>query len=133
MDPSVIVEASNATAERRTGWTPWEFTWGLIRWGDCMMVEGATWTLHPNGTATFDATVTSVTDCHTWTIWHVDLLDPNGSVLGSLTTEHPVEGDWRKFVWNMPSGGQRYRVRACATFDADRWNEIARLKIYSSC
>jgi hypothetical protein len=133
MDPSIIVETSNATAERLIGWTPLEFTWGLIRRGDCTMFEGAKWTLSPNGTATFDATVTSGDDDDAWVIWHVDLLDANGAILGSLTTEHPVGGDWRKFVQNLPSSAERYRFRAWATFDTALWNDIATLKMHSSC
>jgi hypothetical protein len=133
MDPAIIMEASNATSERLTGWIPWEFTWGLIRKGDCTMFEGAKWTLFPNGTATFDATVTSGDDNDAWVIWHVDLLDGNGAILGSLSSEHPIEGDWRKFVRNMPSSAERYRFRAWGTFDTGLWDDIARLKMYSSC
>jgi len=133
MDSSAIVEASNEIAKRLNGWTPWEFTWGLIRKGDCAMLEGAKWTLLPNGTATFDATVTSGGDDDAWVIWHVDLLDHNGAILGSLATEHPIRGDWRKFVKSMPSSAERYRFRAWATFDTGLWNDIARLKMYSSC
>lgn len=133
MDRSVIIEVSNASAERLTNWNPWEFTWGLIRKGDCTMSEGAKWTLFPNGTATFDGTVTSDVDNDAWVIWHVDLLNRDGSILGSLTSEHPIEGDWRKFVKNMPSSAQPYRFRALATFDAGLWNDIVSLKMYSSC
>jgi hypothetical protein len=133
MDPSIIVETSNATAEQLTGWTPWEFTWGLIRKGDCTMFEGAKWILFPDGTATFDATVTSGDDDDAWVIWHVDLLDANGAIVGSLATEHPVGGDWRKFVQNMPSSAERYRFRAWATFDTALWNDIVTLKMHSSC
>jgi hypothetical protein len=133
MDPGIIIEASNATAERLTGWEPWEFTWGVIKKGGCTMFEGAKWTLFPNGTATFDATVTSGEDDDTWVIWHVDLLDGKGAILGSLASEHPVEGDWRKFVKNMPSDAERYRFRALATFDTELWGGIVQLKMYSSC
>jgi len=133
MDPVIIMEAANATAERLTGWTPWEFTWDLIRKGDCTMFEGAKWTLLPNGTATFDATVTSGEDDDAWVIWHVDLLNRDGAVLGSLATEHPIGGDGRKFVLNMPNSADRYRFRAWATFDPALWNDIASLKMHSSC
>lgn len=133
MEPEVIIEAQNTTSEHLTGWTPWEFTWGLIRKGDCTMFEGAKWTLFPNGTATFDATVTSGDDDDAWVIWHVDLVDRNGAILGSLATEHPVGGDGRKFVQNMPSSAERYRFRAWASFDVGLWNDIENLKMYSSC
>ncbi|MET0235059.1 MAG: DUF6294 family protein [Kibdelosporangium sp.] len=132
MDPAIIMEASNDTSAKLS-WTPWEFTWGLIRKGDCTMFEGAKWTLFPNGTASFDATVTSGDDNDAWVIWHVDLVDGNGAILGSLASEHPIEGDWRKFVRNMPSSAERYRFRAWGTFDVTLWDDIARLKMYSSC
>jgi hypothetical protein len=133
MEPEIIIEASNATQERLTDQVPWEFTWGLIRKGDCTMFEGAKWTLFPGGTATFDATVTSGDDDDAWVIWHVDLVDRNGAIMGSLATEHPVGGDGRKFVQNMPSSAERYRFRAWATFDTALWNDIEHLKMYSSC
>jgi Family of unknown function (DUF6294) len=133
MDPSIIMESPNASAERLTGWNPWEFTWGLIRKGDCTMLAGARWTLFPDGTATFDSIVTSGVDDAAWVVWHVDLLDGNGAILGSLATEHPIEGDWRKFVKSMPTGAEQYRFRALASFDTGLWNDIASLKMYSSC
>lgn len=133
MEPEIIIEASNATQERLTDQIPWEFTWGLIRKGDCTMFEGAKWTLFPGGTATFDATVTSGDDDDAWVIWHVDLVNGNGAIMGSLATEHPIGGDGRKFVQNMPSSAERYRFRAWATFDTSLWNDIEHLKMYSSC
>ena len=133
MDPGIVVETANTTAEQLTGWTRWEFTWGRITRGDRTMFEGAKWTLFPDGTATFDATVSSGADNATWVIWHVDLLDRHDAVLGSLTSEHPIEGDWRKFVRTMPSCAERYRFRALAAFDTALWNDISRLKMYSSC
>ncbi|GHH42570.1 DUF6294 family protein [Lentzea cavernae] len=133
MDPVIITEAANATAERLTGWTPREFTWGPLHRRGRRMLGGATWILFPNGTATFDATVVSRDDNSTWVIWHVDLLDRDGTTLGSLAGEHPVEGDWRKFVKTMPSNGEHYRFRALATFDKALWDDIAALKMYSSC
>jgi hypothetical protein len=133
MDPSVILVTANAAKERLTGWTPWAFTWGLVRKGDCTMVEGARWTLSPDGTATFDATVTSGVDDAAWVIWHVDLFDAAGAILGSLATEHPVGGDWRKFVQPMPSRAEHYRFRAWASFDVALWDDIAGLRMHSSC
>jgi len=133
MDPSVIVQAANASVERLTGWTPWEFTWGTIRKGGSTMLAGARWTLFPDGTAAFDATVTSRDDHDVWVVRQVDLHGTAGAILGSLTTEHPVDGDWRKFVRTMPSSAEDYRFRAWATFDVGLWGQIAYLKMYSSC
>jgi hypothetical protein len=132
MDPSTIVEAVNAAARCRTGRAPREFTWGPIRRGGCTMLAGARWTLLPDGTATFDAVVTSGDDHDTWAIRHVDLLDARWVTLGSLTTGHPVGGDWRMFVRTLPSRAERYRFRASASFDAGLWDAVAHLKMYSS-
>jgi hypothetical protein len=132
MDPTVILATASAAAEPLTGWTPWAYTWGRITQGTCTMAEGARWTLSPDGTATFDATV-SGEDGAVFVIWHVDLCDAAGAILGSLTTEHPVEGDWRKFVRAMPSSAERYRFRAWASFDVALWDDIACLKMHSSC
>jgi hypothetical protein len=133
MDPSVITAASNAAARCLVGWHPREFTWASVNNGDRTMVEGAGWTLLPNGTATFEGAVTSRIDDDAWVIWHVDLVDAHGRVLGSLATEHPVAGDWRKFVRAIPETGERYEFRAWATFDAGLWPDIAGLTMYSSC
>jgi hypothetical protein len=132
MDPSVIVATANVAAERLAGRTPWAFTWGPLERGNCTMVAGARWTLFPDGTATFDGTVAGGPG-HTWVIWHVDLLGAHGTVLGSLATEHPVEGDWRKFVRTTPGGGGPLRFRARASFDAGLWDDLAALRMHWSC
>ena len=132
MDPSVIVQAASVSAEAITGWTPWRFTWGTIRKGASTMLAGARWTLFPDGTAAFDATVTSREDDDVWVLRHVDLHAATGAVLGSLTAGHAVDGDWRKFVRTMPSSAEHYRFRAWATFDVALWGHIAHLKMYSS-
>lgn len=131
MAPSAIVVASSSTARRLTGTR--EFSWGAIRKGGGTMLDGAKWTLRSDGGADFDGAVTSETGGGAWVIWHVDLLDTAGEVLGSLSTEHPVDGDWRKFVRSMPGSAQQYRFRATATFDARLWNDIARLRMHCSC
>ncbi|SFW82326.1 DUF6294 family protein [Amycolatopsis australiensis] len=133
MDPSVIVQAVSAPARRRAGRPPWVFTWDVIRKGDATMLAGATWTLHPDGTAAFDGTVISRRDGDAWVMRHVDLLGAGGAILGSLTTEQPVAGDWRTFVRDMPAGARRYRFRARAHFDAGLCGRVAHLKMYSSC
>jgi uncharacterized protein DUF6294 len=133
MDPSVIMEVPNTTARRLVGSDPWAFTWGLIRRGDCTMLEGATWTLYPDGTATFRGTVVSDDDDDAWTIWHVDLVDADGAILGSLINQNPVPGgDHRKFVQSMQCGTEQYAFRAWATFETSLWNDIAGLKMHSS-
>ncbi|GLY39887.1 hypothetical protein Amsp01_059100 [Amycolatopsis sp. NBRC 101858] len=131
MDPSVIVATANAAAERLAGRTPRAFTWGPLERGTCTMFAGARWTLFPGGTATFDGTVAGEPG-RTWVIWHVDLLDAHGTVLGSLATEHPVEGDWRRFV-TTPGGARHHRFRARANFDAGLWDDLAALRMHWSC
>jgi hypothetical protein len=133
MDPSVIMEVPNATAERLAGADPWRFTWGLIKKGEATMHAGATWTLYPDGTAAFRCTVTSTEDAAAWVIWHVDLMDAHGTILGSLINQNPVPGgDHRKFVRHMAVGTEPYEFRAWAAFDAELWNGIAGMKMYSS-
>ncbi len=134
MDPSVIVEVPNATAARLVTADPWQFTWGLVQKGDATMDEGATWTLYPDGTATFHGTVTNRDDDGAWVIWHVDLLDTHGAVLGSLINQNPGPGgDHRKFVQSMTCGMEPYPFRALASFRADLWPDIAGLKMHCSC
>jgi hypothetical protein len=134
MDPSVILEVPNATVARLVGCHPWQFTWGMIRKDECTMREGATWTLYPDGTATFRGLVTSNDDDHTWTIWHVDLVDANGAILGSLINQNPVRGgDHRKFVQGMACRMESYPFRAWAVFETGLWNDIAGVKMHASC
>jgi hypothetical protein len=134
MDPSVIVEVPNATAEPLTGPAPWRFTWRSIRKGDSTMREGAMWTLYPDGTATFHATVTSGTDDDAWVIWHVDLVDVHGVILGSLINQNPVPGgDHRKFVRHMAYRTEPYGFRAWASFETGLWKDISGLRMHSSC
>lgn len=134
MDPSVIVAVPNATAERLVAERPWRFTWGLVRKGDATMDEGATWTLYPDGTATFHGTVTHRDDDGHWVIWHADITDGHGTVLGSLINQNPGPGgDHRKFVQNMACGMEPYTFRAWASFRPDLWHDIAGMKMHCSC
>ncbi|MFL6140554.1 MAG: DUF6294 family protein [Labedaea sp.] len=128
------MEVPNATAARLIGSDPWRFTWELIRKGAATMCEGATWTLYPDGTATFLGTVTSDDDGDTWVIWHVDLVDAHGAILGSLINQNPVPGgDHRKFVRNMTCRTEPYAFHAWAIFEIGLWNDIAGMKMHSSC
>jgi hypothetical protein len=133
MDPSVTVEVPNAAAERLVAVRPWRFTWASVRKGDATMAEGATWTLYPDGTATFHGTVTNRGDNGAWVIWHVDLTDTHGTVLGSLINQNPGPGgDLRKFVRGMACGMEPYTFRAWASFRTDLWQDIAGMKMYCS-
>lgn len=133
MDPSVIVAVPNATAARLVAAAPWQFTWGLVRKGAATMAEGATWTLYPDGTATFHGTVANRDDDGAWVIWHVDLLDGHGTVLGSLINDNPgPDGDHRKFVRTMACGMEPYPFRAWASFRAGLYHDIAGMKMHCS-
>ena len=124
MDSSVIIEAlGTAGPPGRYGWAP------LSRDGSTL---SATCTLAPDGSAAFDATATADRPGGAWVIWHVDLLDRDGFIIGSLARESPVDGDWRKFVLPMPRPWARYRAQARATFDAELWAALERLKLYAS-
>jgi hypothetical protein len=65
--------------------------------------------------------------------WSPPRRSAGGAILGSLATEHPVGGDWRKFVQPMPSRAEHYRFRAWASFDVALWDDIACLRMHSSC
>jgi hypothetical protein len=82
MDPSIILEAASTAGQHAC-----QFIWDPLRKGRHAVLEGATWTLLPDGTASFDATVAGAADGDAWVIWHVDLLDGDGFILGSLATQ----------------------------------------------
>jgi hypothetical protein len=78
------------------------FSWGYIYAGDCTMDEGATWTLHSDGTAYFDGTVSSTDSDDAWLMW-AHLKDWNHQEIGMITHS----GGDPKFVRNL-NGGQRW-------------------------
>nr|BFE61492.1 hypothetical protein GCM10020063_060180 [Dactylosporangium thailandense] len=125
VDSSVIIEAPCSSATRGG-----RFGWDRLHKDGCAMAAAVL--LWPGGTAAFAATVAGAAPGDAWVIWHVDLLDADGFVLGSLATEDPVGGDWRKFLLPMPWPGMRYRREGRATFDAGLWPVLRRLKLYAS-
>ncbi|MCG5213588.1 DUF6294 family protein [Streptosporangium soli] len=109
------------------------FTWKTMTTGDCTMFEGARWTLYPDGTATFDATVTSGGNNDAWLMW-ARVKDANGAVLGSLTNANIQDpADRAKFVKNLPSRTQRYRWFASGRFDAAKYPLIKRMSLSKHC
>lgn len=60
------------------------FTWNAIFTGDCVMQNGATWTLYSDGSASFDGTVGSSDGGDAWLMW-MHVKDTNGAELGLLT------------------------------------------------
>src|SRR4051812_26343237 len=59
------------------------FTWDPIRRGDCSMIQ-AKWTLNRNGSASFEAVITSSDSNDAWLMWPV-VTDSSGFVLGPIT------------------------------------------------
>ncbi|HUR09461.1 MAG TPA: DUF6294 family protein [Nonomuraea sp.] len=126
--------STTAGAHAQTGADPKTFYWdNPQRAGDCTMFEGATWTLYPNGTAYFDAVVTSSDDGDAWLMW-ARLKDANGAVLGALSNpriQDPV--DRAKFVKNLPSHTQRYRWFASGSFNPNLFSLIKRMSLSKHC
>ncbi|MDT0467167.1 DUF6294 family protein [Streptomyces gibsoniae] len=100
------------------------FTWGTLRSGDCTMFSGARWTLYPNGTAYFRATVTSSSNHDAW-LMHVRLKDGNGAVLTALSPT--------KFVKNLPYHTQSYVWTAKGTFDPGWYDDVRRMSLVNHC
>ncbi|MEV8630955.1 DUF6294 family protein [Streptosporangium sp. NPDC051023] len=113
---------------------PKVFTWNNgLRAGDCTMFQGAKWTLYPNGTATFDATVTSGDNNDAWLMW-VNIQDENKAVLGRLVNNNIQDpADRSKFVMNLPDRTQRYRWFASGWFNPAKFNLIKSLRMDKHC
>ncbi|MET7289632.1 DUF6294 family protein [Streptomyces sp. NPDC005573] len=109
------------------------FTWGTLRKGDCTMFRGARWTVYPDGTAYFRATVTSSDNNDAW-LMRARLKDADGAVLTALRNarlQDPAVP--AKFVKNLPDRTQRYVWTAKGTFDPGWYDDIARMSLVSSC
>ncbi len=126
---SAIKDGSGITEALESKW----YTWGLLRSGDCTMFEGAKWTLYSNGTASFDAVVTSGDDNDAWVIHEVRLLDAGGAVLGVMLNRYFDPEDRRKFVCPMPDSSFRYRFFAYGEFDRNLYPLIQRLNMRYHC
>lgn len=109
------------------------FTWKDMTAGDCTMFQGARWTLYSDGTARFDATVTSSGNNDAWLMW-ARVKDANGAVLGSLANADIQDpADRAKFVKNLPSRTQRYRWFASGRFNAAKYHLIKRMSLGKHC
>lgn len=103
--------------------------------GDCTMFEGATWTLYPDGHASFDGVVTSSDDNDAWLMW-VHILDgppPTGAELFMLENYDGPPDDRAEFVQNMPDHTQRYRFLATGHFDKNLFDKVGGLRIDYRC
>jgi hypothetical protein len=109
------------------------FTWGTLRSGDCTMFENARWTVYSDGTARFDATVTSGDNNDAWLMWP-RLKDANHAVLSGMKNANVQDrADWQKFIKNLPSSSQRYRWFASGRFDASKYHLIKHMSLKNHC
>ncbi|WP_434097176.1 DUF6294 family protein [Streptomyces mirabilis] len=109
------------------------FTWNTLHKGDCTMFSGARWTVYPNGTAYFRATVTSSDNNDAW-LMRARLKDGNGAVLTALRNaaiQDPANPT--KFVKNLPDHTQRYVWTAKGTFDRGWYDDIKHMSLVNSC
>ncbi|WP_143591757.1 DUF6294 family protein [Thermoactinospora rubra] len=122
------------TAQATTAETVKSFTWNRpMNAGDCTMFEGARWTLHRDGRAYFDGTVTSSDDNDAWLMW-ARLKDQNGAVLGSIVNNaNQSPTDRTKFVKNLPSHTQRYRWFASGWFNPALFDLIKGMSLAKHC
>jgi hypothetical protein len=109
------------------------YTWNAIFTGDCVMQQGATWTLYSDGTASFDGTVGSSDGGDAWLMW-MHLRDANGAELGLIQNYAlPDPNNIYKFVQNLPNAGWQYRWFAGGTFPAWWFNYVATMSLESHC
>jgi hypothetical protein len=114
-----------------------QFTWDSgLRTDDCTMYSGGagwtapTWTVYPNGTAQFDATLTSLSGDDAWLMW-AHLKDQNGALLADIR----VSGSNNtKFVKNLPVAYPRkYRWLAEGRFDPSLYPLIKHMSLSKHC
>jgi hypothetical protein len=108
-------------------------TFGEWHAGDCTRFAGATWTLYSDGTAFWDATVTSSDDNDAWLMW-VHLKDGNGAELGMLeNTDHQNPNDRYEFIKDLPDHTQRYRWFGHGWFDPSLFSLIQNMSLDNRC
>ncbi|WP_206796657.1 DUF6294 family protein [Amycolatopsis sp. MtRt-6] len=100
--------------------------------GDCTLFHGATWVLNPDGTASFDGTVTSSDDNDAWLMW-AHVLDRNGAEIGLVGNSFPNTPDPNKFAQNMPDSSRQYRFLATGHFPASWYGLIGKLRLEYRC
>ncbi|MEV6831018.1 DUF6294 family protein [Amycolatopsis sp. NPDC051102] len=116
---------TQSTEATCTGWDYCWFTWGRITAGDCTM-DQAKWTLYRNGSAKFEAVITSSDSDDAWLMWPV-ATDGNGFVLGAVThggdpkfVRGTVENQW---TWWFDAG----------SFDPQFFDRINGMRLTSHC
>ncbi len=124
--PASAGTASSTTAQATcTGSSSCWFTWGRITAGDCTM-DGAKWTLFPNGSASFEARLVSSDSNDAWLMW-VNLLDSAGVVLGPIH-----HGGDPKFVKGTVKNQWHWWFDA-GSFDARFYDRINSMRMTSHC
>ncbi|GAA3054502.1 DUF6294 family protein [Streptomyces glomeratus] len=131
---AVALVPTVGTADASVHAPAWKsFTWGTLRSGDCTMFSGARWTVYPDGTAYFRATVTSSDNHDAW-LMRVRLKDANGAVLTALRNARIQDpASPTKFVKNLPDHTQRYVWTAKGNFDPGWYDDIRRMSLVNSC
>ncbi|MFJ1768294.1 DUF6294 family protein [Amycolatopsis sp. NPDC088138] len=131
--PASAAQPSTVTAAPASTAAGIRFTWnGDLHSGDCTLFHGASWTLNPDGTASFDGTVTSSDDNDAWLMW-VHVLDRNGAELGLLGNTFPNTPDGNEFAKNLPDSSLQYRWFATGHFPANWYGLIGTLRMDYHC
>ncbi|MFF0487982.1 DUF6294 family protein [Nocardia sp. NPDC003482] len=109
------------------------FTWDTIHRGDCRMY-GATWTIHSDGTATFDGNLLSSTGGDAW-LMHAELFDHDDAYLANLTVDGPPAdpGDIGKFVMNLQFAHRDTHWITYGKYDRNLYPLIGSMKLRSDC
>ncbi|RBQ21423.1 hypothetical protein DP939_01530 [Spongiactinospora rosea] len=102
-----------------------------IHAGDCTMFHGTSWTLRPDGTASFYAVVTSSDDNDAWLMW-ANLKNSSGQYLGRLVANTHWD-DLTKFVFNLPDSSRQYVWRQNATFNPSLYSQVASMSLDNHC
>jgi hypothetical protein len=103
-----------------------------MRAGDCTMFQGATWTLGSDGSARFDAIVTSSDDNDAWLMWP-HLQDAYRAELGFVYNWPWPSSGHNKFVINLPHHTERYHWRPTGTFNPRLFGAIRHMALDNRC
>jgi len=108
-----------------TGASSCWFTWGPITRGDCTMLN-AKWTLNRDGSAFFEAVITSSSTDDAWLMW-VNAVDSSGFVLGPI-----VHNGDPKFV-RLTAKNEWHWWFDSGTFDPGLFDRINSMQMTGSC
>jgi hypothetical protein len=127
MMSTALVVGSTGTAQAVT--SKW-YDWVDVYSGDCTMSD-ATWFLRSDGTASFDATVSSSDDDDAWLMW-LKLKDANDAVIGYMTNANIQDSDdGGKFIQNLHD--YKHRWLTSGRFPAEWFDLIDHVELVSHC